>query len=92
MQGSKLFVGNLNYTVENADLEELFSKFGTVKDVKIVERRGFGFVEMSSQSEAEKAKEELNNTSFKGRNLNIDEAKPRRSGGKRDSRNQRNRW
>ena len=79
MQGSKLFVGNLSYAVTNEQLEEVFSNYGEVKEVKIIEGKGFGFVEMSNQSEAEKAKEALNGSDFKGRSLNVDEARPPRS-------------
>ena len=79
MQGSKLFVGNLSYAVTNEQLEEVFSNYGEVKEVKIIEGKGFGFVEMSNQSEAEKAKEALNGSDFKGRSLNVDEARPPKS-------------
>lgn len=79
MQGKKLFVGNLKYSVTSGELEDLFSKYGEVVEAKVIEGRGFGFVEMSDQSEAEKAKEELNGTDFVGRTLNIDEARPPRS-------------
>ena len=84
MQGSKLYVGNLSYSVTNDQLEELFSAFGTVKEVNIIGDKGFGFVEMSSQSEAEEAKEKLDGTDFKGRNLRVDEARPKRESSKRN--------
>jgi RNA recognition motif-containing protein len=76
MQGSKLYVGNLGYAVTNSELEQLFSAYGSVKQVNVIEGKGFGFVEMSSTAEAEKAKEALDSTDFKGRNLKVDEAKP----------------
>jgi RNA recognition motif-containing protein len=76
MQGSKLYVGNLNYSVTNEELVELFSEHGEVKEANVIQGKGFGFVEMSSQAEAEKAKEALNNVEFKGRNLRVDEARP----------------
>jgi RNA recognition motif-containing protein len=79
MQGSKLYVGNLSYSVTKERLDELFAKYGEVKQVTIIEGKGFGFVEMSNQSEANKAKEALNNTEFEGRTLNIDEARPPKS-------------
>ncbi len=79
MQGSKLYVGNLNYSVVNDELEELFSNYGVVKEVKIIEGKGFGFVEMSNQSEAEKAREALSGFEFKGRILRVDEARPRKN-------------
>jgi len=79
MQGSKLYVGNLSYSVTSEELEELFSGHGEVKQVNIIQGRGFGFVEMSSPSEAEKAREALNGSDFKGRSLKVDEARPPRS-------------
>jgi len=78
MEGSKLYVGNLKYSVTNDQLNELFSAYGEVKNVNIIEGKGFGFVEMSSSEEAEKAKDALNNTDFEGRPLKIDEARPPR--------------
>jgi RNA recognition motif-containing protein len=84
MQNSKMYVGNLSYSTTNEQLEELFSTFGTVKEVNIIGDKGFGFVEMSSQVEAEAAKEKLDGTDFKGRTLKVDEARPRRE---RPSRN-----
>ena len=84
MQGSKLYVGNLSYSVIREDLEQLFSQFGVVKDIRLFENKGFGFVEMSSQSEAEKAKSELNGSEFKGRTLRVDEARERRESGQRN--------
>ena len=83
MQGSKLYVGNLSYSVANDELEELFSNYGEVKEVKIIEGRGFGFVEMSNQSEAEAAREALKGSDFKGRTLRIDEARHRKNRPKR---------
>ncbi len=78
MQGSKLYVGNLDYSATNEQLEELFSKYGKVNQIDIIPGKGFGFVEMSDPSEAEKAKEELDGTDFSGRTLKVDEARPRR--------------
>ncbi len=78
MRGSKLYVGNLNYSVTSEQLEELFSKYGKVKQVNVIEGRGFGFVEMSSALEAEKAKEGLDGSDYKGLTLKIDEARPPR--------------
>jgi RNA recognition motif-containing protein len=86
MQGSKLYVGNLSYSVTNEQLEELFSNYGEVRQVNIIERKGFGFVEMSNQSEAERAKEALNGSEFKGRALRVDEARPPGSRQRRDYR------
>lgn len=86
MQGSKLYVGNLGYTVTNEQLQELFSNHGEVKQVNIIEGKGFGFVEMSNSEEAEKAKEGLNGTDFEGRSLRVDEARPPKDRERRDSR------
>jgi RNA recognition motif-containing protein len=78
MQGNKLYVGNLGYSVTVDQLQELFSGYGHVQHINIIEGKGFGFVEMSNQAEAEKAKKELNGTDFKGRSLKINEAIPDR--------------
>ncbi len=78
MQGSKLYVGNLGYSVTNDQLKELFSNQGEVKQVNIIEGRGFVFVEMSTPSEAESAKEALDGSDFGGRTLKVDEARPPR--------------
>jgi RNA recognition motif-containing protein len=86
MQGNKLYVGNLGYSVTVDQLQELFSTYGNVENVNIVEGKGFGFVEMSNQSEAEKAKKELNGSDFKGRSLKINEALPDRGRQRRDHR------
>ncbi|MBW1704702.1 MAG: RNA-binding protein [Deltaproteobacteria bacterium] len=86
MQGSKLYVGNLSYSVSNDELEELFSNYGQVKEVKIIGDKGFGFIEMSSQAEAEQAKEALDGTELKGRTMKVDEARPPK---KRESRGYR---
>jgi RNA recognition motif-containing protein len=83
MQGNKLYVGNLNYSVKSEELKELFSKYGEIKEVNIIEGRGFGFVELSSPEEATKAKEELDGSEFKGRNLRVNEARPPRDRDKR---------
>ena len=79
MHNSKLYVGNLSYSVTNEKLEELFSGYGEVKYVKIIENKGFGFVEMAHQAEAEKAKKELDGSEFEGRSLKVDVARPPRS-------------
>ena len=76
MEGNKLYVGNLKYSVNNDKLKELFSAYGEVKSVNIIEGKGFGFIEMSSPEEAKKAKDGLNNTDFEDRPLKIDEARP----------------
>ena len=79
---TKIYVGNLGYTVANDTLSEKFSQFGTVQSAKIIMDRdtnrskGFGFVEMSSSSEAANAISSLNGTEFGGRQMNVTEAKP----------------
>lgn len=86
MQSSKLYVGNLNYSVTEEQLKELFEKYGEVESVKLIEERGFGFVEMVNKADAIKAREELNDTEFEGRNLRVDEARPQQSRNKGGSR------
>jgi len=84
MQGSKLYVGNLGYSVTNQQLQELFSEYGEVRQVNIIEGKGFGFVEMSNREEAERAKEALDGSDYKGFTLKVDEARPPRSRGRGD--------
>ncbi len=79
MQENKLFVGNLSYSVTSEALTELFAGHGSVVEAKVIEGKGFGFVEMSSKTEADTAKEALNGTDFSGRSLNVDTAKPPKS-------------
>ncbi|NIM11927.1 MAG: RNA-binding protein [Candidatus Aminicenantes bacterium] len=79
MQSNKLYVGNLLYGTTSEDLRDLFSTYGTVQDVKIIEGKGFGFVEMDTQEEAENAKEKLDGYEFKGRTLKVAEARPQRT-------------
>ena len=79
MQGSKLYVGNFSPSITSEDLKTLFSGYGEVRQVNVIEGKGFGFVEMSNQAEAEKAKKELNGSTFKGRNLKVDVARPPKS-------------
>jgi RNA recognition motif-containing protein len=78
MQGNKLYVGNFSYSTDDAQLEELFSTHGQVQSAKVIGDKGFGFVEMSSSEEAEKAMEALNETEFGGRTLRVNEARPQR--------------
>jgi len=87
--GNKLYVGGLPYSVTEGRLQEIFSAHGTVESAKVIsdkftgQSRGFGFVEMSSGGEAQKAIEALNGTQLEGRTLVVNEAKPmeRRDGG-----------
>jgi RNA recognition motif-containing protein len=79
MQGSSLYVGNLGYSVTEDQLRELFSSYGEVKGIRIIPNRDFGFVDMSSSSEAEAARTALNGSDFQGRTLKVDEARPPRA-------------
>ncbi|MBI2824430.1 MAG: RNA-binding protein [Planctomycetia bacterium] len=85
--GRKLYVGNLSYNVRNADLEALFSQFGTIQSVQIIQDRdtgqskGFGFVEMSTDAEAQAAIAGLHEKDHEGRPLTVNEAKPREDRG-----------
>ncbi len=78
----KLYVGNLSFKTNVQDLEQLFAQVGTVESTNIIEdretgrSRGFGFVEMSSKEEGERAIEEFNGKEFDGRELKVNEAKP----------------
>ena len=80
--GKKLYVGNLPYSATDSTLSDAFSQFGTVESCKIIMDRdtgrskGFGFVEMSSDSEAETAISKLNGSDWDGRAMNVSEAKP----------------
>jgi len=76
MPGNKLYVGNITYSVTSDQLQELFSSHGEVKNVTIINGKGFGFVEMGSDGDADKAKEALNGFEFQGRTLKVDEARP----------------
>jgi RNA recognition motif-containing protein len=75
MQESKLYVGNLKYSVTPEQLQQLFADYGEVKHVNIIEGRGFGFVECADSDQAEKAKEALNGSEYEGRTMRIDIAR-----------------
>ena len=85
--GRKLYVGNLPYETGEADLQELFARAGTVDSVKVMRdmatgrARGFAFVEMSTDAEAQRAISELNNFQLGGRGLTVNEARPKTAGG-----------
>jgi RNA recognition motif-containing protein len=89
--GKKLYVGNLSYNVRSSDLETLFATYGKVDSAQVIEDRetgrskGFGFVEMGSDQEAEAAIQGLNGQEHDGRPLTVNEARPRedRGGGGR---------
>jgi cold-inducible RNA-binding protein len=80
--GKKLYVGNLPFTATQAELDELFAQVGTVESVNIItdkfsgESRGFGFVEMATDEEAQAAVEKLDGQDLKGRALKVNEARP----------------
>lgn len=76
MTGSKLYVGNISYDTTGDDLKELFAASGTVKEAIVIERKGFGFVTMSTPEEAEKAKTAVDGKEFMGRTIKVDEARP----------------
>lgn len=76
MEGKKLYVGNLTYSVSESQLRDLFATYGDVVSVKVIEQKGFGFVEMGTSEEAQAAMDALNQTEFEGRTLRIDEARP----------------
>jgi RNA recognition motif-containing protein len=81
--GSKLYVGNLSYSTTSSDLEQLFSQHGTVQSAEVISERetgrskGFGFVQMGSDEEAQAAISALNGQEHDGRALTVNEAKPR---------------
>lgn len=83
----KLYVGGLSYSVTDSQLQALFASHGTVESAKVImdrdsdRSRGFGFVEMSTQEEAEKAIAALNGTQHEGRNLTVNMSKPREDRG-----------
>ena len=87
--GKKLYVGNLTYSVNSTDLESWFAQYGTVQSAQVITDRdtgrskGFGFVEMDTDAEAQAAIQGLHDQEYDGRRLTVNEAKPRepRSGG-----------
>lgn len=88
----KLYVGNLPYSVTEEDLKQTFSEFGELAEVVVItdkfsgQSKGFGFVEMPNNSEADAAIKALNESNYKGRNIKVNEARPR---GDRPQRRQR---
>jgi RNA recognition motif-containing protein len=86
--GKKLYVGNLAYSVSDSDLQRIFEEFGTVVSAQVIMDRetgrskGFGFVEMNSDSEAQAAIDALNSKEVEGRALTVNEARPKPEGGR----------
>lgn len=86
--GKKLYVGNLTYGVTDSDLQQMFAPHGTVQSAQIVMDRdtgrskGFGFVEMGSEAEAQAAITALNGKESDGRSLTVNEARPKPEGGR----------
>ncbi len=82
MSNNKLYVGGLPYSVTDGQLQEIFADHGTVESARVIadkftgQSRGFGFVEMGSGDEAQKAIQALNSTQLDGRTLVVNEAKP----------------
>lgn len=87
--GKKLYVGNLNYDLTSEDLEQLFHQHGTVESAEIIQDRtsgrskGFGFVEMANDEEAQNAIEAMNGEEVAGRALTVNEARPKTDRGPR---------
>ena len=85
--GNKLYVGNLSYSVNDGALQDLFAPHGAIKSAKVITDRdtgrskGFGFVEMSSDSEAQAAIAAMNGKAIDGRKLTVNEARPKEAGG-----------
>lgn len=85
----KLYVGNLAFQTSSAELQQLFSQAGTVQSASVIEdrdtgrSRGFGFVEMASPEEGANAISQFNGKEFNGRNLTVNEARPREDRGNR---------
>jgi len=103
--GSKIYVGGLPYSATESQLNELFAAHGTVESARVItdkftgQSRGFGFVEMATQEEAQAAISALNGTQMGGRTLTVNEAKPQESrsgggggGGRGGSGDRRARW
>jgi cold-inducible RNA-binding protein len=85
--GKKLYVGNLSYDINKGDLEQMFAAHGTVQSAEVItdrttgQSKGFGFVEMGSDQEAQAAISALNGKDMGGRALTVNEARPKEAGG-----------
>ena len=93
--GTRLYIGNLGYEVTGRELEELFSQHGKVQSAQVIEDRdtgrskGFGFVEMSTEAQANAAIAALNGLDYQGRALTVSQARPREERGGGPSRRSR---
>lgn len=76
MADTKLYIGNLNQTISIDELRELFGQHGDIKEIKLFKEKGFGFVEMTTQQEAESARSALNGFLHEGRPIKVDIARP----------------
>ena len=80
-----IYVGNLDYKVDEKDLDDVFSEYGTVSSAKVImdkfngRSKGFGFVEMENQDEAKKAIRELDGATFENRKIMVNEARPKKT-------------
>jgi RNA recognition motif-containing protein len=87
--GKKLYVGNLTYSVTDSTLHQMFEPYGTVESAQVIMDRdtgrskGFGFVEMGSEAEAQAAIDAMHGKEVEGRSLTVNEARPREAGGGR---------
>jgi RNA recognition motif-containing protein len=79
MKSAKLYVGNLSYDVGEEKLREIFSEHGNVLSIQIIGGKGFGFVEMESPEAAQAAKDALDGAELEGRQLRVDEARPKKT-------------
>jgi RNA recognition motif-containing protein len=85
--GKKLYCGNLSFNTTSSDLDQLFAQFGTVQSAEVINDRdtgrskGFGFVEMGSEAEAQAAINGINGTEHDGRTLTVNEARPKENRG-----------
>ena len=90
-----IYVGNLHYDLSEDQLREIFEEYGTVNSVKIIsdkfsgKSKGFGFVEMADDSEANQAMEELNDAEVKGRSMRVNQARERSDDNRRSNNRQR---
>ncbi len=96
--GRKLYVGNLPYSATESAISDKFAECGTVESCKLItdrdtgQNKGFGFIEMASDSEAHAAIDKFNGTDYDGRPMKVNEARPKESGGSRSGYGGGGRW